>query len=384
MCNHTKEENHAFYPCEMIRSYTNAKPIFKLYGVEDNIAYQLFDLPHGYHAEDREAMLGWFDLHLKGIGTGIAKKEIPFEVLPEEKLMVFSKGQRDANVVGTVEYCKQRGRELRTAYLNSKSFDIELKRKKLRDILGIGEKSALDTVYEFQQINGWSRFALETSDNKLITVLVRSSSSGSKEYVIVTNPEGKNKISSKLIDEIIQSGKGIAIVDLSGTGEAASASTGEDYATGKLRIISLTELWFGHTILGEWVKELKVVAAFLSSRFQAKKIQLDGSRETGLAGLFLGAVGGPVDDTILRDAPISYLIGDRESIDFYSMAVHLNGILNWGDISLAAALTGKNVQFINPLTLSGQTLEEQSLKDCQAEFNEVRALCKQPGNTIFK
>jgi hypothetical protein len=24
-------------------------------------AYQLFDLPHGYKAEDREAVLGWFD-----------------------------------------------------------------------------------------------------------------------------------------------------------------------------------------------------------------------------------------------------------------------------------------------------------------------------------
>jgi hypothetical protein len=383
MCNHNKEENHAFYPSEMIRSYTNAKSIFRMYGVENNIAYQLFDLSHGYHAEDREAMLGWFDLHLKGIGTGVAKKEIPFEVLPEEKLMVFAKGQRDANVIGTVEYCKKRGQELRNDYLNARSFDLELKRNKLKDILGISEKSVLDTVYEFQKTNGWSRFALGTSDGKLIPLLVRPSSGGSKEYVIVSNPEGKNNIPHRLIDQIIQSGKGIAIVDLSGTGEAASTSTGEDYAKGKLRIISLTELWFGRTILGEWVKELNVVTSFLISGYQAEKIQLDGTRETGLAGLFFGATGGKVDTIILRDAPVSYLIGDRESIDFYSMAVHLNGILNWGDISLATALTGKNIQFINPLTFSGKTLDEHSLNDCQTEFNKIRLLCKQPGNTIF-
>ena len=88
--------------------------------------------------------------------------------------------------------------------------------------------------------------------------------------------------------------------------------------------------------------------------------------------------------TIVTRSPISYLIGDRESIDFYSMAVHLHGILKWEDISLAAALIAKNIQFINPLTLLGQTLDEHSRKDCQSEFNRIRLLCKQPGNTILK
>ena len=129
MCNHLQDDNKAFYPTEMIRTYTNAKPVFKMYGAENNIKYQLFDLQHGYLAEDREAMLGWFDLHLKKIGSGSSKKEIPFEVLPEEKLMVFPVGKRDANVVGTAEYCKQRGTELRTAFLNTNSFDADLKRK---------------------------------------------------------------------------------------------------------------------------------------------------------------------------------------------------------------------------------------------------------------
>lgn len=75
MCNHKKESNAAFKPSEMLRSYNNAKPVFKMLGVENNINYEVFDLSHGYMAEDREAMLGWFDLHLKGIGTGALKKK---------------------------------------------------------------------------------------------------------------------------------------------------------------------------------------------------------------------------------------------------------------------------------------------------------------------
>ncbi len=133
MCNHNKDSNPAFFPSEMLRSYNNARPVFKMFGVENNITYQLFDLPHGYMAEDREALLGWFDLHLKGIGTGAPKKEIPFMQLPEEKLMVFPKGQSDADVISTDEYCKRRGNELRTVFLNTGSFNAELKRNELRE-----------------------------------------------------------------------------------------------------------------------------------------------------------------------------------------------------------------------------------------------------------
>jgi hypothetical protein len=384
MCNHKKDDNHAFFPSEMVRSYTNAKPIFKMYGVEGNIAYQLFDLSHGYMAEDREAMLGWFDMHLKGIGTGSAKKEIPFELLPEEKLMVFPKGQRDANVIGTVNYCKRRGNELRTVFLNTTSFDAELKRKELRNILGVSEKSILNHVYEYQKMNGWNRLALETSDNKLIPVLLRSPQGNSKEFVIVCNPEGKDCIPSDLVDEIIKSGKGIAIVDLSGTGEASSTSVENNYSTGRLRAISRSELWFGRTLIGEWVKELNVVTLFLNSNYKAVKVSIDGSKEAGLAGLFLGALEGNVDHLILREAPVSYLFDTREGIDFFSMGIHLPGFLEWGDVSLAAALTGKNVKFIYPVSMSGNAISGEKLPAVEAEFGKIRTLCHQPAKTTFK
>lgn len=383
MCNHKQDRNPAFFPSEMVRSYNNAKPVFKMLGVENNITYQLFDLPHGYMAEDREALLGWFDLHLKGIGTGVPKKEIPFMQLPEERLMVFPKGQRDADVISTDAYCKRRGNELRTVFLNTKSFEPELKRNELRDILGVSEKSILTNVHEYSKKNGWNRFALETSDNKIIPVLLRSPAGNSKEYVIIVNSEGKDNIPSDVVDGVIKSGKGIALVDLSGTGEASSTSADLSYSIGKLRAISRSELWFGRTIIGEWMKELNVVTKFLSSRYQTQKVQIDGSKEAGLAGLFLSVVEGTVDNVILRDAPISYLFDNRENVDFFSMGIHLPGFLNWGDVSLAAALSGKNITFINPLTMSGQKISGTRLKEFQNEYDKIRVICSQPGKTVF-
>ena len=92
LINHKLDSNPTFFPAEMLRTYANARKIFEMTGRGNNISYHLFDLPHGYEREDREAMLGWFDLQLKGTGNGSPRKEIPFEQLPEEKLLVFPAG----------------------------------------------------------------------------------------------------------------------------------------------------------------------------------------------------------------------------------------------------------------------------------------------------
>jgi hypothetical protein len=383
MINHKQDDNPTFFPKEMLRSFNNASPVFKIRGVENNISYQLFDLTHGYMAEDREAMLGWFDLHLKGIGTGKTKKEIPFEQLPEEKLLVFPPGQRDVDIVSTDEYCKRRGSELRAIFLNSTTFDKDQKRKELSAILRIDENINIKKVHQLAGENGWDRIALETSDGLMIPLLHLAPVNKSTGYVIMCNTAGKNNIPLALVDNLKKKGSGIVLVDLSGTGEVTSTSSLSYDDVGKLHTLSRAELWLGKTILGEWVKELSLVTKFLNSGHKGQKISIDGSREAGLAGLFLCAIEGNIDNIILRDAPISYCFDDRDSVGYYSMGIFLPGFLNWGDISLAAALSGKDVSFINPLTMSGKKLSAEKLKEYQKEYNNIRKICSQQGTTTF-
>jgi hypothetical protein len=382
MCNHEKDEIPAFLPSQMFRSYNNARQVFRLYGAEKDITYQLFNLHHGYMKEDREALLGWFDLHLKGIGNGTPKKEKPFHQLKEDQLMVFPKGHRDPTVKGTVEYCIEKGNALKTDFLNSRSFDAESKRKELRDILGISQKSNLTEVHRFSNTDRWNRIALETSDNKLIPVLLRTPAAGSNEFVIVVNPEGKDKITSARIHEIIKEGKGLVIVDLSGTGELSGTSPGSGYGWGKLRVVSRSELWFGRTIIGEWVKELNTVIQFLSTEYKGCIVGIDGSREAGLAGLFVSVTEGNVENLTLRNVPVSYLFDTRQGIDYFSMGIHIPGFLKWGDISLATALSCKRVLFINPVTMSGNAVYGEKLTAVAAEFENMRILCHQAKSAI--
>jgi len=383
MCNHKQDSAPAFLPFEMQRTVRNAVPVFKMLGVEKNITYQVFDKTHGYWPENREAMLGWFDLQLKGIGTGMPKKESAFELLPEEKLLVYPTGMRDPGVQTTGEFCEKRGKELRKAFLNTSNLDALEKQKELRIILRINERSDLKKVHRFERLAGWDRLALETSDGKLIPILHQAPSDPKLGYRIISNTSGKKEISSELITELKKKGQGIVIVELSGTGESTSTKELANNKSMVLHTLSRSEIWLGKTILGEWVKELNIVSNFLKSNHKAQKLSIDGNKEAGLAALFLAATGGNVDDIILRDAPLSYQFDNSGSLDFFSMAIHIPGFLNWGDVSLAAALSGKRITILNPVTMSGQKLSGNSLNAYKAEFAKMRTSLKKQGETVF-
>jgi hypothetical protein len=383
LINHNQDSNPTFFPAEMLRTYENASRVFSLAGRSKEISWKIFDLPHGYMKEDREAMLGWFDLHLRGIGDGSPRKELPFVQLPESKLLVFQDGERDATVVTTGEYCRSKGEELRKNYLASKPLSPILKETELKDIIKIDKKLSIEYVHRFSSSGGWERMALETSDKRLIPLLCLPPLNPSLGYVIVTSANGKKTIPLYIIDDFKKSGRGIVVADLSGTGELASSRSAAFDNLSRLHTLSRAELWLGKTVIGEWVKEIDLVTQFLKTTYKAPKISIDGTREAGLAALFYASLGGKVESVTLREAPVSYLIDSRESVDFFSMGIHLPGFLNWGDVSLAAALSSIDIKFIDPVTMSGRSLDTVLAKQYGDEFNKVRKAYGRRGVTTF-
>ncbi|WP_339922309.1 acetylxylan esterase [uncultured Cyclobacterium sp.] len=385
MCNHNKDSNATFFPAEMLRSFHNAKPIFEQYGAEENIDYELFDLVHGYWPEDREAMLGWFDLHLRGIGDGSSRKEIPFEVLPVEKLMVFPKGQRDTKVIGVAEYCRRKGQELRKDYLSQTSFSKQQATEDLQELLKIKSFPEINQVNNFSPVGGWERLALETSDNLLTPLLIRKPSNEALGYVILATANGKKEIPLARIAELIKKGHGVVIVELSGTGEAASK---EDQLVAYLtpfHTLARARIWLGETMLGQWVGELNMVSDFIKENYAPKMLAFDGDKEAGLAGLYLAAL---EEDTFssltLRNAPVSYLFDNREGVDYFSLAIHLPKFLQWGDVSLAAGLSGGQITFDHPVTMSGESILPGQAKELQREFAAISTSVKGKGSVKFQ
>ncbi len=384
MINHSQDDNPTFFPSEMLRSYSNAKKAFIAEGVEKNIAYRIFDLPHGYMKEDREAMLGWFSLHLKNEGTGEAVKEIAFTQLPEEKLMVFAEGQRDKSVVSTDQYCIRRGAELKDRFMNSGTINAEKKKSDLRKILRTGSQPEIVNVKELPSVSGWEVMTIEKSDKTIIPLLLSEPSGKGSVYTVLCNSGGKDSIPMSLIDEYRNKGEGIVIVDLKGVGEQISTVSKQNDQISRLHTLSRAELWLGRSVMGEWARELDLVTRYFTSEFKASKVNIDGTREAGLAALFLAATDGKINSVTLREAPVSYVFDSRENVDFFTMGIHLPGFLVWGDVSLAAALTGRNVTFIDPLTMSGGRLSEEDLRAYSDEYARVRQRTGLEGITKFK
>ena len=372
ICNCLHESNPTFFPSEMLRSYKEARKIYQAYDSDDKISYQVFNLSHGYWPEIREAMLGCFDLHLKGLGHGAPRVEIPFEVLPENDVMVFEKGKRPCDVVSIPDFCIKRGTELRKDYLGRNSFDVPAEKEKLAAILHLGKPLVTAKVIGYGTEDGWEKSAVVTECGRMIPLLVKHPAGKGRDYTILCHPEGKDKLADSKLLESVESENGVILLDLWGGGETASP----DVQVVLYHNLSRSALWLGRTLMGEWVRDLKLAVEFARGTLKARQINLGGVKEAGLAALFATVLSEGISSVALSNSPISYLFS-KELLpnNYFSMAVHLPGFLNWGDVSLAAAISGAKVFFYSPVSMDGSELSVEELKKTEDEFSMLRRKC---------
>ncbi|MDD4109611.1 MAG: prolyl oligopeptidase family serine peptidase, partial [Prolixibacteraceae bacterium] len=286
LSNGLKDSNTAFYPSEMLRSFNNAKQIFKLYNAEEKFSHLIFDGPHSYPRETRDAMLKLFNTYLKDAPDAEIKVITRDDMLREEDIINFPDGQRDQKIMTTAGYCIKKGTELRAELLNAKSFDNNKKTEELKDILKLNEEPKLSKVHQFQSTGGWDRYALETSDGKLIPLLHLPPLNDSEGYVIMCNPDGVKSIPVSDAEAKYNKGQGVVLVDLSGTGEASSFMAEEYDKLAKLHSLGRSEIWLGKRVLGEWVKELNIVTGFLIRNQKLLKYHLKAVKRQDLQACF--------------------------------------------------------------------------------------------------
>ncbi len=369
ICNGLGDSNAAFHPREMLRSFNGAQAIYRFYDAEENLSYQIFDTPHGYFPEMREAMLGWFDLHLKNKGTGTPKKEKPFAPLPESELMVFPKGQRPEEIVSTAEYCFNQGSLLRAKMLSDTSMNIREKKDELKRIVRISDNYDLKNVHQLSNVNNWERYVLETTTGDLIPLLLYFPNKSSREYVLFAHSKGKEWIDADLIDEFITRGTGICIIDLWGIGENDSPEAKHvDGLLPEFHTLFRSALWLDQTIQGIWINQLNIVLNWLANSDRVKEITIDADRELAVASVLSSVFGDKADKLILREMPLSYLFDKSGDINYFSMAIHIPDFLCWGDMSLATALSNKDIIFIDPVTISGRELSDNEIEEFKSEL----------------
>ena len=342
ICNCLGEKGLTFLPSEMLRSYAEARKVFKAYGKDDKLSYQAFNLPHGYWPEIREAMLGHFDLHLKGLGTGAPKQETAFECLPEKDLMVFEKGKRPLGVISTVAYCQRKAKELKEKNTFSEA-STEEKRAELKNILKISSELNLKKCYKYNNDSDWEKYALETSSGRMIPILVRKASGKVNDYVIASSIEGKAGLNgSKYLTDILASPKGIILFDAYACGETGKIDNG----TAPFHISARALLWLGKTLYGEWCREYIMLAKWTAQFLGAQNIELFGYKEMGIVAILTGVLSKNIAISCEK-TPKSFAVTDKDNANKLSIGFCLPNILKWGDLELATNLnSNKKINII--------------------------------------
>lgn len=101
-----------FSPEEATKSIAASKPIFAMFGKEQNLKHVIFESKHDYNKEMREAMYGWMTLQLKGEGNGDPIPEPEHQTLEPEELRIYPGESRPDDFTTLLDFAQSRSQKL--------------------------------------------------------------------------------------------------------------------------------------------------------------------------------------------------------------------------------------------------------------------------------
>ncbi len=348
------QDGPTFCVPEMVRSFHAAREVYRLYGASDKIAYQAIDLPHGYWPEMQRAMLGWFRYWLQGRGTGRPCELPAIRTLPEQQVLCFPAGRRPKTVASIVGYVDGVARGLAAARAAPGArVSRAAKRAGLRRLLRMpvpraplaaspGVRSVEDGIPVLKQL-------IESPAGGLLPIVWLRPQAGSRDTVLAVHPGGKAALADTgWLAKTLARGTTVVCADLSGTGESAPVGKkGTPYHEHARAC-----LWLGRTVLGDWAAELLALADWIRAAQPRGALRLAAFGEAGLAALAAAALSPRWAAVTVVDAPGSW--SDGAATPGLPLAVHVPGILKWGDVSMLAALAGCPLELRNPVHADGR------------------------------
>lgn len=364
------DSNKAFFPSEMFRSYRIANQIYKLHNAESNLSYQLFNTTHGYWADQRRAMISWFNEHLLNKSAATRGNYPSLSTLSQETLQVFEKGKRVPEVLTTEAYCQQTAEAL-LKNIDVKKINPEEHLQVLRQHLQIDAwepKVYKNTKVEINET--WSKYHIALSNHHELVALV-SNPSKSTIFKLIFAAELSKKELNDMVRKHREAGYGILLADLTGLGIQAS-SVGQKFDNGlpKLHTLSRSQHWLGRSMMGLWTEEIADLANFAKQQLGAQTIDIQAHKELGVAAILASALHKQINQVDTYDTPISYVVRKAKLDSYFSQAIHIPSIINWGDLTLAAALAQADIHMHYIRDIAGDPF---NAKDIELENAKIKS-----------
>ncbi|MCA9036716.1 MAG: acetylxylan esterase [Planctomycetaceae bacterium] len=356
---------------EASKSVAIAKPIFGLYQRVDYLRHEVFESPHDYNEEMREAMYGWMARHLKNEGDGSPIDEPMIRTEDPEVLRCFPDDSRPDDWTTLPQLAARFARQQVIQEWSSEQINsnpaisrIETARAMLNEnVLGDTQPFSLPDPLSRPSGPGIRTFVFNSDPGIQLTMQVITAGSAPHRNItlILTmgdeTEEDLNQLRSNAGDNDM-----IAILSLRATGKASWKSDkigrAPDHNTAEW------SLWIGQPLLGQWTKDARTAVTVLREQTgNESRVTVLGNGPAGIVALCSGAI----DDRINRVVTTRSLGSFITEIPYENqrLGTLANGILrDVGDIQhLASLIAPRQLTIIQPVNGQGRALDAAEAAD---------------------
>jgi len=369
-----QDGNAAFNVQQMLKTYNKAKKRYDQTGCSGHFVYELFDEKHDYTKEMQRSMLDWFNRYLKEEATD--STDMTLYPLDEKVLTVGVSPELRDKITTTVSYVSARGKRMQEALLEANTINRDAKIRELKNLLLNYQELAVQHVEKLPAQSGYERVVLTSADRRLIPLLMKDTPVGKKTLHVVFPSRG---VASIAVDSVVKwcaNGEGVVMVDLFGLGERSSKQGDDiDGRLPRFHTLSRSLLWMGESMMATWASEIGLVMTFLKERFPDREIRIVADRETAIASLIYSVLDQYDAPFLLTDMPVSYVPDYETNRDEngVNMAVHIPGIIPWGDIIGLVGLSPAEVTMEHVTGMSGKGVARLDTMEFAKKIKQIRA-----------
>jgi len=336
-------------------AFREAKRLYGLLGFPERVELAEFPTKHGFHKDQREAMLRWIRRWLQGKDDAATEPDFP--VFTDAQLQCARTGQvlADLKGVSVFDICRQEADRCRQRRADWLKQPADARRKVLANLLAWREVTPAKTV---SVRTGGTRRLLETEPGITVSVqLVRSSQNGPLTLCVV---ESDAQLADLLKEESAigqrLSGTVWAMVPR-GMTALPKAKPGSMDMVGPDWREAFLALHLNRPLLGQRAWDVVCVIEALRQEFPHRSVQLVGLGRCAPIVLHAAVLAPKVDSLILADMLASWATIIRDRISIGQLANVVPGALRHYDLpELAATLAPRPVEVLQPVSADGTPL----------------------------
>lgn len=369
-----RDGNTAFNVHEMLKTFHTAKDTYRDH--EENFCYEIFDEKHDYTVDMRISMLQWFDKHFHQERTEI---DTGFKKIKQEDLQVLKSRALKNSVVTISNYVNKQAFVVKDKLLKSTSINIIQKKEELAMLVNV-IPDQVESVHYLPTENAYERIVISTGQGKLIPIVVKKGNASKKVLRVWFCSKGNSGIAIKELEQGLQVGQSVVMVDLFGLGERSSTHADKiDGHLPRFHTLSRSAHWLGQSLLSVWVSEIETAVQYLRQEFPTYSLEIVADRETALAALMHSVLFSSTAAYELANLPYSYVPNSNDTpkentSESINMSIHTQGIISWGDVQLLLALAPDKARVCTLIDLSGNEIDRDKQVTYADEIQQLKII----------